>query len=64
MKPNVQCVKFNPCGEFLAATSIESTLQIFVIPEGDLLKKLKLNGWGWDIHWVIKENLENYDLYK
>lgn len=55
MKHNIPCVKFSPCGEFLAACSIDKTVRIFTVPDGKILGKIDLKNWVWSINWVKKE---------
>jgi hypothetical protein len=41
MKHNIPCVRFSPCGEFLAAVSIEKALKIFQISDKNNISLIK-----------------------
>ena len=54
---NIPCVKFSPCGIYLANVSIDKTLRIFSVRSGEQMHKIQLPDWGWAIQWVTKEHL-------
>ncbi|KRX02395.1 WD40-repeat-containing domain [Pseudocohnilembus persalinus] len=52
MEHNIPCVKFSPCGNFLAATTIGQYLKIFDLRnDNKLITQVKLSAWGWGIEW-------------
>lgn len=59
---NVPCVKFSPCGIFLAAVSIDETLRIFTVKNAEEIASLKLDDWGWSVNWILKTNTINFNI--
>lgn len=54
---NIPCVKFSPCGNYLANVSIDETIRIFSVKSGEQMNRIQLPDWGWGIQWVTKEHL-------
>lgn len=50
----IPSVKFSPCGQFLAAASIDYRVSIFSVPLAKLLKRIELQEWGWTVQWIPK----------
>lgn len=55
---NVPCIDVSPCGNFLACTSIDSTLRISNISTRTDLGKYSLEQWGWSTTWIPKAEIE------
>lgn len=55
MEHNVPCVKFSPCGQYIAATTIGQRLCIFDLNDNKRrISNIRLPNWGWGIAWVDK----------
>ena len=64
MEHNIPCIKFSPCGKFLAASSIDKSVKIFTIPAGELLGKIPLPEWGWSVNWIFKNSVLNFQEFE
>lgn len=59
MNHNIPCVKISPCGNFIAATSIDCSTRIFIYPSKEQIFEIQLDNWGWGINWVPKQLIYN-----
>ncbi|KAL4509177.1 hypothetical protein ABPG72_018108 [Tetrahymena utriculariae] len=59
---NVPCIKFSPCGTFLAAVSIDQTVRIYRVSDCEQIAQSEFKDWGWSVNWALKQNVINYNI--
>jgi WD40 repeat protein len=57
---NIPCIDFSNCGNFLGSVSIDSTVKIWQVSSGKMVRSALLGGvenWGWSVKWIGKKSV-------
>ena len=58
---NIPCIKFSPCGNFIASISIDKSCRIHHVKTKKLIAKIEFGFWLWSIVWIRKKDISGLD---